>query len=503
MWRYTRLADNPLLVNVYMARRLPNGNTLIVDRRADFVIEVTPAKRTVWRYGAMPDSLRPGSLVDPFYAERLANGNTLIVDDRGGRRVIEVRTSDYDAGAPGLGYTADSIVWQYGQDGVAGIGWNQLASPRCAQRLPNGNTVITDSGDRDYSGNRIIEVTSDRAIVWQFGVAGQAGVDPTHLTRPSAAQRLPNGNTVITEEDGQRMLEVNSAGAVVDLYAPGGIDAPGVDLGVLRSVDRTVTGTTLVSDQENQRVVELGYPLTGTVTSEGLWLGLPGVLKVISRIEVTAERPAGTSVTVAYSLDGGAWRTLDASGRLPANSIATSVRYRVMLATTSAAYTPVLRQVRITHSVAPLDLGEPEPVAGVGTGKPRSSTTTSVVVTAAPGGATTVVPAGASGGTGGGVSGVSAGGGGTGSSSAGGLATLPQGAAGELTRGTLLQPVAISPDGDSLGAGTGAGGTGTRGGGRGWTGILVLSYLAGVGLSAYAGGTQGATHVARLGFGRS
>ncbi len=86
--------------------------------------------------------------------------------------------------------------------------------------------MITDSGDRDYSGNRIIEVTSDGTIVWQFGVAGQAGNDSTHLNRPSAAQRLPNGNTVIAEEDGQRMLEVGPAGAVVDLYAPGGIDAP-------------------------------------------------------------------------------------------------------------------------------------------------------------------------------------------------------------------------------------------------------------------------------------
>ncbi len=47
-----------------------------------------------------------------------------------------------------------------------------------------------------------------------------------------------------------------------------------------------MSGTTLVSDQENQRVVELGYPLAGTATSEGLWLGLPGVRKVISRIEV-------------------------------------------------------------------------------------------------------------------------------------------------------------------------------------------------------------------------
>jgi len=305
VWSYTRLKDNPQLTNVYAARRLANGNTLIVDRRGDFVIEVTPAKKVVWRYGAEPgESLQPGSLYDPWYAERLANGNTLIVDNRGGTRVIEVRTSDYDAGDPALGYTDDSIVWQYGQAGVAGIGEGQLASPRCAQRLANGNTLITDAGDRDYSGNRVIEATRAGAIVWQFGVAGEAGRDLTHLDRPSAAQRLSNGNTVVAEEDGQRLLEVNAAGVVVDLYGPGEIAVPGPVLSKLRSVHRTSGGTTLVTDPQNQRVVELGYPLRGTATSNSLWLGLPGVRKAVSRIEVIAEKPAGTSVGVAYSLDG-------------------------------------------------------------------------------------------------------------------------------------------------------------------------------------------------------
>ncbi len=204
MWSYTRLADNPALLNVYSAQRLPNGNTLIVDRRADFVIEVTPAKEIVWRYGAQTDSLQPGSLYDPFSAVRLANGNTLIVDNRGGTRVIEVRSSDYDPADPALGYTADSIVWQYGQAGDAGIGTNQLASPRFAQRLANGNTLITDAGDQVYAGHRVIEVTPGGDIVWQYGVAGEVGRDLGHLDKPAAAQRLANGNTLIVEETGPR-----------------------------------------------------------------------------------------------------------------------------------------------------------------------------------------------------------------------------------------------------------------------------------------------------------
>ena len=191
-------------MNAYCARRLANGNTLIVDRRADFVIEVSPAKRIVWRYGVNTDSLAPGSLFDPFSAQRLANGNTLIVDNRGGTRVIEVRSADYNPDAPNLGYSQSSIVWQYGIAGSGGTGPGQLASPRHAQRLENGNTLITDSADQVYAGHRVIEVVPDGSIVWQFGVTGERGTDSTHLFKPAASQRLSSGNTVIVEEDGLR-----------------------------------------------------------------------------------------------------------------------------------------------------------------------------------------------------------------------------------------------------------------------------------------------------------
>ena len=520
VWSYTRLADNPTLLNVYSAQRLPNGNTLIVDRRADFVIEVTPAKEIVWRYGAQTDSLQPGSLYDPFSAVRLANGNTLIVDNRGGTRVIEVRSSDYGPADPALGYTADSIVWQYGRAGDAGIGTNQLASPRFAQRLANGNTLITDAGDQVYAGHRVIEVTPGGDIVWQYGVAGEVGRDLGHLDKPAAAQRLANGNTLIVEETGPRMLEVDGSGSVVDLYAPGEIPVAGLNLGTLRSVNRTSKGSTVLSDQGNQRVVELGYPLKGSITSDKLWLGLPGVRKTISKIEAVAELPPGTSVSLAYSLDGGAWRTVGTTGRLPAVTIATQVRYRVGLATTSAAYSPVLRQVRITFDVAPLDLGEPEQPAGGGTQGSGGTTSGSGTTGTSGGGATGTGTLGSvASGTG------SSGSGGTGSSggsaqSSGsgpptGSATSPtsevaivdaeQTSGGVLARGTLLQPVASDGSGapNGVGTGQGAGGEGQGAPAGGWFAFLALSYLAGTVFSAYAGSVHTTVQMAPSGLGRS
>ncbi|MEW5910164.1 MAG: aryl-sulfate sulfotransferase, partial [Thermodesulfobacteriota bacterium] len=60
------------------------------------------------------------------------------------------------------------IVWQY-TPAEAGltlpVDANRFYSPfiSSAQRLPNGNTLITEG-----SGGRLIEVTSDHAIVWEY-----------------------------------------------------------------------------------------------------------------------------------------------------------------------------------------------------------------------------------------------------------------------------------------------------------------------------------------------
>ncbi len=84
----------------------------------------------------------------------LANGNILIFDNRGNfgpggpSRILEVdpRTSD--------------IVWRYTGNGKAPL-YSRVRSD--AQRLANGNTLITESEQ-----GRIIEVTPDGGVVWAF-----------------------------------------------------------------------------------------------------------------------------------------------------------------------------------------------------------------------------------------------------------------------------------------------------------------------------------------------
>jgi hypothetical protein len=151
------------------AYRLLNGNTLITDRDNNRVIEVTPQRMIVWSYP---------NLNGPHGGNRLGNGHTLVCDGHS-NRVLEVDVSD-------------NIVWQYG----TGLDW-----ARCVQRLPNNHTLIADSNH-----DRVIELDAANQIVW----------NATGLLKPYTAQRLANGNTVVSA--GTQVLELDSLRNVVWQY---------------------------------------------------------------------------------------------------------------------------------------------------------------------------------------------------------------------------------------------------------------------------------------------
>ncbi|MEW6607174.1 MAG: hypothetical protein AB1414_06920 [bacterium] len=129
------------------ATQLPNGNILITERYNHRVIEVQPVGTSggniVWQYGQTRVSgTHTNQLSEPEESIRLSNGNTLIVDTQNSR-VIEVKTTDYPA------WTAASIVWQQGQTGIFGSGWNQLEWPCDVEEIWQGvlNQVIVEYKD--------------------------------------------------------------------------------------------------------------------------------------------------------------------------------------------------------------------------------------------------------------------------------------------------------------------------------------------------------------------
>ena len=183
---------------------LANGNILINPRS---VQEVTPEKEIVWEVG-------PPLVKHAEACQRLANGNTMIADN-GTHTVMDI-TPD------------KKVVWKYDVPGGANM--------RMVRRLENGNTLICAS-----SSNVVIEVNPKKEIVWKYKVPF-----------PYLAERLENGDTLISSGDGagQRgyfLIQVDSDGNTVWKY--GGEDAPKEEqLNWPSGFSRQADGTIYVSE---------------------------------------------------------------------------------------------------------------------------------------------------------------------------------------------------------------------------------------------------------------
>jgi hypothetical protein len=130
-----------------MTRKLPNGNYLVPQLLDKVVREYTPEGKIVWE-AKTPEEPKESW---PFTAIRLENGNTLI-NCTHGNHVIEV---DRDG----------KIVWQLTNADLPGP---LLKDPCGAQRLPNGNTVITSYGQGAPGEIKLLEVTPQKKIVWSY-----------------------------------------------------------------------------------------------------------------------------------------------------------------------------------------------------------------------------------------------------------------------------------------------------------------------------------------------
>ena len=129
------------------ARKLENGNYLVAHYGPGFVREYDPQGKTVREIPAAGG---------PHTAVRLKNGNTVIScgDRKGGRRVFEVDKTG-------------KTVWQVQGDELPGASLKFMTG---FQRLPNGNTVMTNwLGHRQFGkAPHVIEITADKKVVWTF-----------------------------------------------------------------------------------------------------------------------------------------------------------------------------------------------------------------------------------------------------------------------------------------------------------------------------------------------
>ncbi|MFQ6059470.1 MAG: hypothetical protein ACE5MB_11400, partial [Anaerolineae bacterium] len=88
-----------------------------------------------------------------------------------------------------------------------------LHLPHDVDRLPDGHTLITDGGQhggptatQPGSDSQIIEVDEAGNVMWSFN----EGLSWAHN-----ADRLPNGHTLISDTGHDRVIEIDAAGTIV------------------------------------------------------------------------------------------------------------------------------------------------------------------------------------------------------------------------------------------------------------------------------------------------
>lgn len=293
--------------------RLANGNTLINEAFADRVIEVSPDGGIVWEYTGV---------VYPTDSERLENGNTLVAD-KGNKRIIVVTpdkeiTWEYLGGGQELtalygvraldngnvliadqGNMMDpdsrariievtpekEIVWEYSGPAM------EFICPSLGGRLANGNTLIADSaGLFEGLEAHVREVTPDKETVWEYSEG---------LTCVYIVHRLANGNTLICAQCDGRIIEVTPDGEIVWMY--GAINTP-------TGMDRLENGNTLIGDYGGNRVIEVAAPSGARppVTTEAK---PEAVLTIVTGTETKALTLDEIKAMPSYTASGSIWVT--------------------------------------------------------------------------------------------------------------------------------------------------------------------------------------------------
>jgi hypothetical protein len=161
---------------IYAAQRLPNGNTFVGECNAGRLLEIDPKGKIVDEVRLLPEG-KNGGHAYMRNARKLKNGNFLV--------------AHY-----GLGF-----VREYDPKGKMILEIPAPGGPHSVIRLPDGNTLIA-CGDKKKAA-RVFEVNPKGETVWQVTSEDLPGIKLAFMT---GLQRLPNGNTVMSNWQGHGKL---------------------------------------------------------------------------------------------------------------------------------------------------------------------------------------------------------------------------------------------------------------------------------------------------------
>ena len=190
----------------------------------DVVVEMDRSRKEVWTWNAY-EHLRPDTSRDngEHFLYPWTHVNALVMDAKADALYINARnlSTVYK-----VRKSTGEILWALGKDGdfaadpAAEYPW--FEQPHGLERLPNGNLIMYDNGLFKRGFARAVEYALDEQtlttrIVWQYR-GGHRG--RWFVNYWGDADRLPNGNTLITagtwkQQHHSRVFEVTSAGEVV------------------------------------------------------------------------------------------------------------------------------------------------------------------------------------------------------------------------------------------------------------------------------------------------
>jgi outer membrane protein assembly factor BamB len=255
VWEY-RLQDGLKLIGE--VRKLANGNVLFLKSTLPPPDGLLPtALHYVTEVDRQGNVVRQLEVAATHHAEVLPGGNLLLVDaarnlvsevdPASGNTVWTWNALDhiqpYNA-ATYVGYTPEqfpnraqrNMYVEFFEGNPLNRGWTHVNS---AQRLGNGNTVLSL---RNF--DLIVEVDPSGDVVWSYGALV--------LKHQHCAWVLDNGHLLITDNGNARIIEVDRATQrIVWEYREG------LKFAIQACAYRLPNGDTLITDSGNQRILEV------------------------------------------------------------------------------------------------------------------------------------------------------------------------------------------------------------------------------------------------------
>jgi hypothetical protein len=199
----------------------------------------------------------------------------ILITDQFNNRVIEINPAGKIVWHFGIGpndFSPKSIIGTNDAERVGNL--TLMAGTGTPAGTAQAPACTSSSGCAD---NRVILVDRDGEIVWQYGTFGVTGSGPNQLNVPVQNTFLATGNVLITDQSNQRVIEVRiSDKAIVWQYGvtglsggvPGIFGAPPTDpncsacLNNPNAAELLANGHILISDENNNRAIEVTHTTT-------------------------------------------------------------------------------------------------------------------------------------------------------------------------------------------------------------------------------------------------